>query len=222
MNKQLQVLTLIAALGLSSAANAGLVSRLGGQAIYDTDLHITWLVDANYAMTSGYDADGLMNWNDAMIWAANLSYGGYTDWRLPTTLQPDTACSLQTGGDSFGYNCIGSEMGHLFYGEVGGLATASIITTHNSNYNLFQNLLSRNYWSGTEYSGVGYQDASLVAWGFSFAGGFQHEYGKVDARYAWAVRDGDVAAVPVPPAVWLFGSGLLGLIGIARRKARAA
>ena len=25
--------------------------------------------------------------------------------------------------------------------------------------------------------------------------------------------------VPVPPAVWLFGSGLLGLVGIARRKA---
>jgi hypothetical protein len=29
-------------------------------------------------------------------------------------------------------------------------------------------------------------------------------------------------AVPVPAAVWLFGSGLLGLIGVARRKARAA
>ncbi|HYA39620.1 MAG TPA: VPLPA-CTERM sorting domain-containing protein [Candidatus Methylomirabilis sp.] len=28
----------------------------------------------------------------------------------------------------------------------------------------------------------------------------------------------DVSAVPVPPAVWLFGSGLLGLIGVARRK----
>ena len=28
--------------------------------------------------------------------------------------------------------------------------------------------------------------------------------------------------VPVPPAVWLFGSGLLGLIGIARYRARAA
>jgi hypothetical protein len=27
------------------------------------------------------------------------------------------------------------------------------------------------------------------------------------------------AVVPVPPAVWLFGSGLLGLIGIARKKA---
>jgi hypothetical protein len=28
-----------------------------------------------------------------------------------------------------------------------------------------------------------------------------------------------ISAVPVPAAVWLFGSGLLGLIGIARRKA---
>lgn len=27
-----------------------------------------------------------------------------------------------------------------------------------------------------------------------------------------------VTAVPIPPAIWLFGSGLLGLIGIARRK----
>ncbi len=27
-----------------------------------------------------------------------------------------------------------------------------------------------------------------------------------------------VSAVPVPAAVWLFGSGLLGLIGVARRK----
>jgi hypothetical protein len=31
----------------------------------------------------------------------------------------------------------------------------------------------------------------------------------------------DIAAVPVPAAVWLFGSGLLGLIGVARRKKAA-
>jgi hypothetical protein len=28
----------------------------------------------------------------------------------------------------------------------------------------------------------------------------------------------NVGAVPVPPAVWLFGSGLIGLVGIARRR----
>jgi hypothetical protein len=32
----------------------------------------------------------------------------------------------------------------------------------------------------------------------------------------------DAAVVPVPAAVWLFGSGLLGLVGIARRKSRQA
>ncbi len=33
---------------------------------------------------------------------------------------------------------------------------------------------------------------------------------------SWLVKD--VPAVPVPAAVWLFGSGLLGLVGVARRK----
>jgi hypothetical protein len=30
--------------------------------------------------------------------------------------------------------------------------------------------------------------------------------------------EGNVSTVPVPPALWLFGSGLLGLVGISRRK----
>ena len=34
--------------------------------------------------------------------------------------------------------------------------------------------------------------------------------------------DAFVTVIPVPAAVWLFGSGLLGLVGIARRKKAAA
>jgi len=30
--------------------------------------------------------------------------------------------------------------------------------------------------------------------------------------------EGTISAVPVPAAVWLFGSGLIGLTGMARRK----
>lgn len=30
--------------------------------------------------------------------------------------------------------------------------------------------------------------------------------------------EGTIAAVPVPAAIWLFGSGLLGLVGVARKK----
>ena len=43
----------------------------------------------------------------------------------------------------------------------------------------------------------------------------------VDAYFDNVTISTDVAAVPVPAAVWLFGSGLLGLIGVARRKKAA-
>jgi hypothetical protein len=52
--------------------------------IYSTDMDTTWMIDAKYAMTSGYDADGLMTWQEANTWVQNLSYGGFSDWRLPT------------------------------------------------------------------------------------------------------------------------------------------
>ena len=35
----------------------------------------------------------------------------------------------------------------------------------------------------------------------------------------WPDRYGDVSIVPVPATVWLFGSGLISLVGLARRKA---
>ena len=34
----------------------------------------------------------------------------------------------------------------------------------------------------------------------------------------WDVHISEVSAVPIPAAVWLFGSGLIGLVGVARRK----
>lgn len=42
-----------------------------------------------------------------------------------------------------------------------------------------------------------------------------------DAYLDSAYLNVDFAPVPVPAAVWLFGSGLIGLIGLARRKAQA-
>ena len=56
--------------------------------------------------------------------------------------------------------------------------------------------------------------------GLGFSNGGQNHGSKGANFYGWAVRSGDVSAVPVPAAVWLFGSGLLGLIGIARKKHR--
>ena len=60
----------------SSTANAALIERLGGLAYYDDLADLTWLADANYAQTSGFDADGRMYWVDANSWAAGLNVGG--------------------------------------------------------------------------------------------------------------------------------------------------
>ena len=43
------------------SAQAALYDR-GNGLIYDDVLNITWMQDANYAQTSGYEADGQMAW----------------------------------------------------------------------------------------------------------------------------------------------------------------
>ena len=141
-------LAFVTTLGLFGNAQAALYDR-GNGLIYDSDLNITWLADANYAKTSGYDADGLMTWSEAMIWVADLGYGGHSDWYLPVTVQPDASCSDQSG-ESSGHFCTGSAMGHLFYEELGG-EVAPITAIHNANFSLFQNFQSGRYWSSTEY-----------------------------------------------------------------------
>jgi len=95
--------------------NTGMVNL-----IYDQDLDITWVGDANLAKTSGFDADGRLPWQQAVNWAAGLTIGGMNNWRLPTTTQPDPTCSVQQTGDvSIGDGCTGSEMGRLYHTELG-------------------------------------------------------------------------------------------------------
>jgi hypothetical protein len=208
----------------TATSHAVLQSRLGGLAYYDTDANLTWLADVNAVAGSAYDThipgSGLMTWAVASTWAAGLGVDGVTGWRLPTTLQPDSGCDSQfdPGGglaiQGYHYDCTASEMGNLFYNVLGGTARDSITTNHNDNYDLFSNIQSSYYWSSTDYA-----PDTDSAWYFVFDGGDQWNLGKGANTYAWAVHSGDVGAVPIPPALCLFGSGLLGLIGLARKKA---
>ncbi|MFK5913041.1 MAG: YHYH domain-containing protein [Woeseiaceae bacterium] len=47
---------------------------------------------------------------------------------------------------------------------------------------------------------------------FNMGSGFQLGNDEANSFHAWAVYQGGVSAVPVPPAVWLFGSGLMDLL----------
>ncbi|WP_281556567.1 PEP-CTERM sorting domain-containing protein [Thalassomonas sp. RHCl1] len=116
--KQLaQASVLLTTLIASTQASASLIVRDGGM-VYDDVLDITWLLDANYAKTSGYaadnqngsanststniQADGRMGWDAAITWSEQLVYAGFDDWRLPT-LQP-LSCAGQTNcTDDFNY-----------------------------------------------------------------------------------------------------------------------
>jgi hypothetical protein len=199
--KTLLALALLASAAVTGTAQASLFDR-GNGLIYDDVKDITWTANANI--------NGLMFWTEAVSWAYNLVLGGYSDWRLPTTIT--ATVGYKETGIEFGYNQTGSELGELFYNELGGVANSSITTTHNANYNLFTNVQNYAYWSGS-----GYASSPRSAWAFSTINGYQDNIFKLNKLYAWAVRPGDVSAVPLPAAFWLFGSGLMGLLGLRRR-----
>ena len=191
--------------------------------VYDDHSNIGWVTDANLALTNQFGlalsilerdntantvgSTGRMTWANAQAWITGMNtanYMGASDWRLPETqLIPDPSC-LQPQGILF---CTGSEMGHLYYEEGVTVSTPGP----------FSNVQDGSYWSSTEYA----PDPNKV-WRFRFLNGVQSEGNKINSSaigfYAWAVRSGDVSAVPVPAAVWLFGSGVIGLVGIARKR----
>ena len=150
--------SLIAASLVSGAAQATLIDR-GGGLIYDDQLNVTWLQDANYAKTSGYDDDGRMTWNDAMTWAANLSYFDsvrnvtYADWRLPFVVDTDgpdadalgnDGCIFAFTGTDCGYNVqtksgatVYSELAYMYYVNLGLKGRYDTSGVSQSNFGIF-------------------------------------------------------------------------------------
>ena len=238
------LLRLVACLFLCVSLNSfGALYDRGNGLIYDDVLHITWMQDANYAQTSGYaaanavgalyststniQADGRMGWDAAKTWAAQLSYGGYDDWRLASAnlMNASSPCQADDGSCDIGANNTTGELGNMFYNNLGNLGlvdtngnpqdhgvTNSSFTDGNSGASVsIVNVQNWIYWLGESAPNARY------GWTFYTDNGVQQQRYKFSGYYAWAVRDGDVSSVPIPAAAWLFGGALVGL-GLVRRR----
>jgi len=62
----------------------------------------------------------------------------------------------------------------------------------------------------------------LMSWVFTYVGGDPNTLtilsSGLGSAYGGAVDDAHLVATPIPPAVWLFGSGLLGIVALGRRR----
>lgn len=214
-------------------------SRLNGQAYYDTVLDITWLTDANYFLTThpSQNGTGKMTWADALSWALDLEVAGYDDWRLPRVNPVNGTdfnfASTRDGSTDLGYNIshqdsafpfsTASELAYMFYINLGNTGAFDVngdptgcasIGSFNclTNVGPFVNLESGIYWTDTV---IPYSERSFA---LNTGLGYQLDETRGINGFAWAVRNGDVSAVPVPAAIWLFSTGLIGIFGIMRKK----
>lgn len=234
---------------MDGSANAALHDR-GGGLIYDDVLDVTWLSDANFARTSGYDSDGLMSWLSAKNWAEGLVFYdpvrkvSYDDWRLPGMSDTGGAgCDYAFANTDCGYNVqtvgensVYSELAHMYYNSLGLKGLRSPTGDVPSDWGIFEDGSS----SGGERDGVGpggviqnlqssepYWSGSLYrppmsdsAWFFDMRTGGQN-YDFVGYEfYAWPLRAGDVAAVPEFHAYGMMLSGLALLGTVVARRHR--
>lgn len=231
MKRLAHVAHLVAGLALAQgwcgAAQAALHDR-GSGLLYDDVLNVTWLQDANLAKTSGFDADGLMDWATADDWAQNELHvqhangQDYSGFRLAAN-KPVAGGSVFTNADA-GYSIDSplTELGYMYFVNLGLKAMVSASGVGQPDYGihrigasngqadigLVKNLQSFLYWSGTSY-GSGIDGLGTIAWSLNTTIGHQAAFTIEPVPqngvlvpykfFAWAVHDGDIVGAPAVP-----------------------
>lgn len=210
------LIAMVLVFGFSGMAHAdltvvgtGTIQGVSGnyQLIYDCGQNITWL---------DYTAP-LNTWQNQANWASNLTVNfrgqNISGWSLPTTFD-STSGFIFSSADP-----ISSQMAYLWYTDLGNTNThlPGIPGYVPVNTGPFKNMvINIGYWSGTAYA----YDPQ-IAWWFQTLIGLQDTTVKGSPMDGFAVLPGNIATevnpTPIPAAVYLFGSGLLGLVGLRKK-----
>jgi hypothetical protein len=220
---------LLPGLGLTTAlppARPTLQPSFDGRLIYDPTLNVTFLANANLAATlspdspyyvSGINPDGSMSAPTLVKFLAALNnpdhpYMGLTGWTVPMIAKsgPYSNCTISLNGGSLGggYNCDGkaSQLGELFYDQLGGVAGHDI--AHTSNWDAwFFTHLELNYYrqcqpTDADLPGHCSPDAAGGEPSFSFLSGYQGSQTDPNDLFVMLELPGD--AIPYMQRWWLF------------------
>ena len=167
-----------------------------------------------HQITSGdfNTGNGQMSWWGAQAWVGylnSINYKGFHHWRLPKlrpvngiALNYDFSCDGTTdyGKNNTALNSRASELGHVFYNELGNLADldTSCVARQTgygvTNSGPFRNLENSLYWTGTNF-----EPFFENAWHFHTDNGGQGNDHKAVQFYVWPVSTGLKLHWPWPP-----------------------
>jgi len=196
---------------LSLSAGAVQAAQLAVNGDFETGDFTGW------TQFPGAGTQSITSDNNGGLWAGNITVGGGP---FNTVLkQANLAAGLLTPGQTVNvsFDAKGSypDGGVLFVENFSELSGGGV------SFNDLKTFGITNAWQTFSYSTILGPDVS---------GGFTLQFAGVCGAAASCLSDSfldnisitaDVSSVPVPAAVWLFGSGILGLIGVARRKKAA-
>jgi hypothetical protein len=185
-------------------AHAPLVPAADGQTVYDPNLKVTWIADANLAAKQTFGVSGInksgsmdyataLRWVDAMNKADNgAGYLGHNNWQLPTAPSKDASCA-RTGrhGESFGFHCSGSALGSLYYGSLGVREPNTAVRMPANKVGPFIDFQPYLYWSGSAAA-----DPKQGFVSFSFNSGFQGANVPLNYLYALPMIKGKLTGTP--------------------------
>ena len=209
-------------LGMTGVAQATLTT-IGTATCQGSEYNLIWDDDNNGNSVVWLDySNERLNWAAQNAWASGLD--GHLSYNIDSAYDVTWETGWRLGNNDaenrWGANITTSEMGHLFYEELGGIAGVGLPDDTGD----FQNLVSCMYWFGlgdTHRTDVNDKVFNMVS--NNQYSGQQYWVPTTTLRYGLALRTATVteaSPVPEPATIILFGTGFAGLAGVRRRKAK--